>query len=108
MAHVEPFIRRDLVIAAAACMEPRPRLADAFRQTRLDVHMDVFEGDGEIEIAVVDVLFDVVEAGDDFVGVILRYNALLGKHFRMGLAALDIERVQTSVVGNGFAEFLDE
>ena len=53
---VETDIQRHLVVAGAAGVQTLPRLADLRRQPRLDVHVDVFQGNGEIELAGLDLL----------------------------------------------------
>ena len=59
---VEADIQRHLVVAGAAGMEPLARLADLRGEARLDVHVDIFEGDGKVELAGLDLLQDLLAA----------------------------------------------
>jgi hypothetical protein len=54
VSHPQFKIGRNLVIARARGMQPARRRADQFGQSRLDVHMDVFERALEIEAAALD------------------------------------------------------
>ena len=51
VAHPEPEIGRDLVVARARGMQPPGRRPDQLGEPRLDVHMDVFERPLEAELA---------------------------------------------------------
>ena len=62
---VEADVQRHLVIAGTAGVQPLARLADGGRQARLDVHVDVFQADGEIELAGLDLPQDPLQAMDD-------------------------------------------
>ena len=54
VAHPEPEIGRNLIVARARGMQPSRRLADQFRQAAFHVHMDVFERALEGELARLD------------------------------------------------------
>ena len=58
IAHPEPEIQRDLVVAAARGMQAAAGLADPFGEPRLDVHVDVLERRVEHEAPGLDLLCD--------------------------------------------------
>ncbi len=70
VAHPQAEVGGDLVVARARGVQPARRVADQLGQPRLDIHMDVFEGGAELELAGVDLRLDLVEPGDDRVAVL--------------------------------------
>ena len=54
LAHPEPEVGRDLVVARARRVQAPGRLADQLRQARLDVHVDVLERRLEGELTAFD------------------------------------------------------
>ena len=54
VAHPEPEIGRNLIVARARRMQPACRLADQLGQAAFHVHMDVFERALEGELAGLD------------------------------------------------------
>ena len=82
-AHIEVRVERDLVIAAARRVQSAARLANGVGQALLDVHVNVFERNGEVEIAVLDFLQDIAQPGDDGIFIRFRDDAALGEHFRV-------------------------
>jgi hypothetical protein len=66
-------------------MEPPGRIADHLAQPRLDIHMDVFVFVAEGKLAALDFFLDFAEAGNDFLGIRFRDDALLAQHFGMRL-----------------------
>ena len=82
-AHPKPEIRHHLVVARARGVQPPGRRADDLGQPRLDVQMNVFQFALEDEVAVGDFLFDLVQALEDGLGVILGDDAFGGQHAHM-------------------------
>ena len=60
LAHPEPEIGRDLVVARARRVQAPGRLADQLLEPRLDVHVDVLERGLELEVAALDFSRDCV------------------------------------------------
>ena len=54
VAHIEPEIGRDLVVARARGVQPPRGRPDQFGKPALDIHMDVFERALELERALAD------------------------------------------------------
>ena len=100
-------VERDLVIAAACRVQSAARLADRVGQALLDVHVNVFERNGEVEIAVLDFLQDIAQPGDDGIFIRFRDDAALGEHFRVRDAARDVLTVHTLIEGNRCLEIVD-
>lgn len=82
--------------------------SDFFRESRLDVHVDVFELDGELEVARGDVLLDLAEAGFDLREFLAAQEAGIHLRARVGDGAGDIMRVEAPIVGDGFSVLLHE
>lgn len=72
--------------------------ADALGEGGLDVHVDVFEFDGEFEVSGGDFLFDFAEAGLDLLEFILGEEAGFYLGTSVGDGARDIVRVKSPVV----------
>ena len=106
-AHIEVRVERDLVVAAARRVQPAARLADRVGQSLLDVHMDVFERDGKVEVTVLDFLQDITKPGDDGIFIRFRDDAALGEHLRVRDAARDILAVHALVEGDRRLEIVD-
>ena len=66
---VQPQIRRDLVVAAAADVDPLAEIAELFRQAALDGQMDVLVFQGNLELARGRGGDDAAQFGDDGLGV---------------------------------------
>ena len=60
LAHPEPEVGRDLVVARARRVQAPGRLADQLPEPRLDVHVDVFERGLKLEVAALDFSRDCV------------------------------------------------
>ena len=97
VAHPHLEIGGHLVVARARRMQAAGGLAHQLGQARLDVHVDVLQGALELETAVLDLGQDVVQAADDGIAVLLRYNAPVHQHGRVGLGAGDVLGVKALV-----------
>ena len=82
-----------LVVAAAARMQARPRVADVGDERALHGHVDILVVDVEREIACLDARLHAIEPVDDGRGVRLD-DARLRQHARVRLRPGDILRVQ--------------
>ena len=67
VAQVEAHVEGHLVVAGAGGVQLAADRADALDEPRLDVHVDVFEADLELEVAGLDVGEDRLQPGDDLV-----------------------------------------
>ena len=86
----EPDIQRDLVVAAAAGVQPLAGVADAGGQRLLDKGMHVLGCRVDRERAGVQILKDTAQTLRNRGGVRGRDDALLAEHRRMGQAAADV------------------
>ena len=86
VAHPQLDVGDDLVVAAAAGVQLAADVAEPLDQGPLDVRVDVFELDGERELAALDLAGDGVEGGDDLLGLVGGEQADLGEHAGVGLA----------------------
>ena len=105
---VQARIGAHLVIAAATRVQTRAGVADVLDQFALDGHMDVFVIDVENEFSLINSLLDIIQAGMDFLFVLLADNALRGKHGRMRLGTGNILRIKRLVDGKRCAKTLSE
>ena len=71
-------IKRDLIVATACGMKSAARRADCVRQSRLNVHVNIFKRDAEIKFACVDFLQNFFQARADFFSVVVGNNFLRG------------------------------
>ena len=90
-----------LVVAATAGVQFFAGNADAVGQTRLDVHVHVFQVDAPVELAGLDLALDLLEAGFDGVALIHSQDADLGQHGGVGDGAKDVVAIQALVEFNG-------
>ena len=104
-ADIHVRIQGDLIVAATAGMQALACFADGIGQSFFDVHVDVFQLDGEIEVPVFDLLENSLQALDDGVFVFLGDDALFGQHRRMGNAAADIFSIHAAIELDGRIEF---
>ena len=100
-------VERDLVVAAARRVQAAAGLADGVGQALLDVHVDVFEVDGELEVALLDLLQDVLEPRDDLIAVLVRDVAAFREHRRMRNGTSDILVVHALIEIDGGLELVD-
>ncbi len=97
VAQVEPDVQRDLVVATAGGVDPRPFGAERIDERALDVHVDVFHRNIAGEVAGFDAPADVVQLGANRLRGRFGNDSLRGKHLHMSLAALDIVFVEPFV-----------
>ena len=97
VADVETEIRRHLIIARARRMQAPGCGADQFRQTRLDIHVDVFERARENEFAAVDLGLDLLQPLRNLRGVVAGDNPAFGEHGDMRERATNVLRAKTLV-----------
>jgi len=108
VTQVEADINSHLIVSGTARVEPFSRLADGRRQPRLDVHVDVFQGNGEVEFSCLDARQDLFQSGNDGVHVGHGYDLLSPQHPGMGDGTPDVLAVQALVEIDGGGELLDE
>src|SRR5262249_35049202 len=70
VARPQPDVGDDLVVAAAAGVQLAADVAEFLDEGAFDVRVDVFEFDGEGEVAALDAAGDLVEGGDDLVRLV--------------------------------------
>ena len=107
-AGVQAGVGGNLVVARAGGVEFRASRADAPRQLRLDVHVDVFQRGAELELARNDVSLDPAQAVFNLGELSRRQQSRIQLSAGVGDGARDVVREQTPVIRNGFAELLDE
>ena len=88
-------------------MQAAARLADGLGEALLDVHVDILEVDGEIELPILDLLLDVLESLDNLIAILLRENAAFREHPRVGNGAADILMIHALVEIDGGLELID-
>ena len=93
----ELHVRGHLVVAAARRMQAAARVADKFDKPVLDVHVDVFEGGIHLALAAFELARHLLQAGDDFLGIIGSDKPHLGQHAGMGLAAAHVVAQEATV-----------
>ena len=104
---VQMHVERDLIISRASGVESAARLADPISQCLLDVHMNVFELDTELELAAIDLRADLLQAVDDLIAIVVGDDVLSGEHFRMRDRAFDVLTIQPLIESNRRLEFID-
>ena len=105
---VEPRIGRDLVVAGARGVQFSARCADPFRQLGLDVHVDILQRGLELELPFADVSLDFAEAFLDGGKLLTGQQPGLALGAGMGDGPGDIVGEQPPVIGDGFAELLNQ
>ena len=101
-------ISADLVVAAAAGVQPLAGIADALGEHAFDGHVDVLVVDVEREVSRLDLALDALKACVNLVGILLRDDALVREHRCVGARTCDILRVELLVDGKRCAEALRE
>src|SRR5262249_1324945 len=107
IAYPEANVRDDLVIAAAAGVQLATDVAQALDQRPLDVRVDIFQGNGESEIAAIDLAGDVVERTGNLLCLVGREQTPFGEDAGMGLAGADMVAIQAAVERDGLGEGFD-
>ncbi|MOA04207.1 hypothetical protein D3C78_1237510 [compost metagenome] len=97
-----------LVVAATPGVQLLAGDADAVGQTRLDVHVHVFQIDAPVELAGLDLGLDLLQAGDDGVALGGAQHAGLLQHGGVGDGTHDVVAVQALVEVDGSGEAGDE
>ena len=86
-------------------MQALAGFADGIGQSFFDVHVDIFQFDGEIEIPVFNLLENGLQPLDDGIFIFLGNDALFSQHRRMGNAAADIFSVHAAIELDGRIKF---
>src|SRR5262249_3917109 len=94
-------------VAAAAGVQLAADVAEFLDEGAFDVRVDVFEFDGEGEVAALDAAGDLVEGGDDLVRLVGGEEADLGEHVGEGRAGADVVAVEPAVETDRLGERLD-
>ena len=107
-AQPESKIKGDLVVAAAGRVELRASGADAFRQLRFDVHVDILEVHLELESALLDFGEDLAQAGLDFFKFLPGENACGLQRAGVGDASRDVMPVKLPIDRDRLAVAFEE
>ena len=102
--HVHMEIQGALVVSGSCGVQAGTGIADVVRQPLFDIHMDIFEFDGEVKLSLIDLFLDFLETRCDFFLIFSGDDAVSSQHFRMGDRSGDIFPVHPAVVGNGGVE----
>ncbi len=108
VAQPQADVGGDLVVAAASGVQLLADDADAVGQTRLDVHVHVFQVHAPVEGAGLDLALDVLQVVDDLVALGIGQHAGLGEHGGVGDGAHDVVAVEALVELDGGGESGDE
>ena len=96
----------NLIVARAASMKPTSRRADELAQSLLDAGVDILIGNGEVELAGLNLTQDLPETGDDGFGILFGDHVLLAQHAGVGDGGADIFPNHTNIEANGSIERL--
>ena len=107
-AAVEAGVGGDLIVTGTRGVELGTGGSDFFREGGFDIHVDVFEFDGELECSVGDLFFHLAESGFDLLEFIVGEETCVFLRTRMGDGACDVVRVEPPVVRDRLTELLDE
>ena len=88
-------------------MELPADVADPLDQRPLDVHVDVFELDRELEAALLDFLADLGQGLLNLAALVGGQQADLGEHLGVGDRAGDVLRIEPPVEAHALGELLD-
>ena len=108
VAHPQPDIERDLVVARARGVQPAAGRADQLGEPRLDVEMDVLELGRELEAAGLDLLAHLLQPALDGTPVLRRQDSPGDQHVGMGQRARDVLRVEPAVETDGGVDLLHD
>ena len=104
---VEPEVGGHLIVAAPGRVELAAGVAEPRRERRLDVEVDVFLGDGELEPPGPDLAADLLEGLGDRVGLLHRDQPDRGQHPGVGDRTVDVIVGQPLVERDALREGLD-
>ena len=108
VTQVEPDIKRHLIVARTSGVQALARLADGGRETRFDIHVDVFQADGKIELARLYLAKNCTQPVDNLFNIVKRDDPLFAQHAGMGDGTANILRIEALVELNRCGELLDE
>jgi hypothetical protein len=100
VAHPQPEIGRDLIVAAARGMEASRDRADRLGEPRLGLHVDVLEREVLRRTALLVILAYAVEPHRDRRRVLGRHDSACTQHRDVRLGARDVLPPQPFVEGN--------
>ena len=108
IAHPQPEVGGDLVVAAAGGVQSAGHRPDPLGQRRLHIHVNVLQRRLEHQPARCDVLGDLIEPGDDRRGVVPGQDAGAGQHLGMGLGRPDVLVGKAAVEVDGRVDALHD
>ncbi len=97
-------IQRALVIAASRRVKAGAGITDLLGETFFDIHMNIFELDGERECPFIDLFFDREKTLGDLFLILFGNDPMSRQHFGMGDRAGDVFTIHAAVIGNGCIE----
>ena len=107
LAHPEPQIGRNLIVAAASGVQLAADVPQPVDQGSLDVHVHVFELDAELEFALLNLAANLFQPLHNLLALGGRDQTDLCQHLGMGDRAADVLRVETPVEAHAFGELFD-
>src|SRR5262249_39328659 len=93
VSKIEPKVQGDLVVSAASCVQLGSGGTDACGQSRLDIHVNVFESDLELESVIGDFVSNGFKARFNQLAFFLGQQAGLFKGCGVRQRTLDIDLV---------------
>ena len=108
VAHPEPEIDSDLIVARAGGVQSARGGADDFGEARFDVHVNVFQRARKIEAAAFDLASNLVETGGNGLGVLFRDDSHGGEHGHMRLRSCYILSKQGLIEPDRRVDFLHD
>ncbi len=106
VADPQPQVGRNLVVAAAGGVQLAADVAQAVDQCPLDVHVDVFQLDAELEAALLNFLANVAQGLLNLLAFGGRDQPDFGQHLGVGDRAGDVVRIKAAVEAHAFGELL--
>ncbi|MEY3459336.1 MAG: hypothetical protein RL215_2493 [Planctomycetota bacterium] len=104
---VEFEVCGNLIVAAAAGVEPATDIPDASNQGVFNVHMDIFQILAEGELPGGDFFSDLVEVSTDVVAIFGADDSALSEHCGVGHRTADVDGIEPLIKADGFGERLD-
>ena len=105
---IKTDIQRNLIVAAARCVQSLPCVTDALCKLRFHGHVDILRLGGEFNLARLNLCEDFPKAGDDLFRLLRLNDALRTEHAGMGNAARDVFPVHTRIKADGSVELLNK